>query len=119
MYDHPLYRAAVGKDGSSNPQLMPRVAAQTDEDPVIDSYKAYAEFLKHRQQQLYWSELVREDEESRPKFKPNWWTACRACIAIKLQHLIVDEIGTRSKAKIFPGRYYLACSYPLPCKPLP
>jgi hypothetical protein len=70
MYDHPLYRAAAANDGS--PELMPRVAADTDQDPVIDCYKAYAEFLKHRQHQLYWSEVVREDEASRPKYKPNW-----------------------------------------------
>ena len=105
MYDHPLYRAAVGKDGSSNPQLMPRVATQTDEDPIIDSYKAYAEFLKHRQQQLYWSELVREDEESRPKFKPNWWATRPTCDNyVAAQPLIFHDIGTRSKARIFPAR---------------
>ncbi len=56
MYDHPLYRAAAAEGSSSSssstPQLMPRTACDTGADPVIDSYKAYAEFLKHRQQQL-------------------------------------------------------------------
>jgi hypothetical protein len=79
MYDHPLYRAVADKEG--NPELMPRVAADTGQDPVIDSYKAYAEFLKHRQHQLYWSEVVREDEASRPKYKPNWCEPCAACDA--------------------------------------
>lgn len=75
MYHHPLYRAAAaGEGGGSSPQLMliPRVAADTEHDPVLDSYKSYAEFLKHRQHQLYWSEIVREDEAARPKYKPNW-----------------------------------------------
>jgi hypothetical protein len=72
MYDHPLYKAAAGKESRNGPQLLPRVAVNSKEDPIIESYEAYAEFLKHRQHQLYWSEVVREDEASRPKFKATW-----------------------------------------------
>jgi hypothetical protein len=92
MYDHPLYRAVADKEG--NPELMPRVAADTGQDPVIDSYKAYAEFLKHRQHQLYWSEVVREDEASRPKYKPNWCEsrAARSNSRMRAAHLLSKQV---------------------------
>ena len=65
--------------------LIPRVSSETDQDPVLDSYKAYAEFLKHRQHQLYWSEVVREDEASRPKYKPDWCeTGLRARVLVRV-----------------------------------
>jgi hypothetical protein len=93
LYDHPLYRTAAASDGgggssSSKLMLIPRVSSETNQDPVLDSYKAYAEFLKHRQHQLYWSEIVREDEASRPKYKPNWCAPCRSRSVLQRMPLI-------------------------------
>ncbi len=37
LYDHPLYRSSEHSGGTLQFMLIPRVSADTDQDPVLDS----------------------------------------------------------------------------------